>query len=76
MAAHLPLVVSTSGAIPEVAGPDATYFAPGDWVGLAGVLARLEVGARQAPQPERLGAFSSDAAAERLRAAYDGLFAD
>jgi glycosyltransferase involved in cell wall biosynthesis len=76
MAAHLPLVVSTSGAIPEVAGPDASYFAPGDWVGLAGVLARVEAGARRAPQPERLQAFSSDAAAERLRAAYDGLFAN
>jgi glycosyltransferase involved in cell wall biosynthesis len=76
MAAHLPLVVSTSGAIPEVAGPDASYFAPGDWVGLADVLARVEQGARSAPDPERLDAFSSDAAAARLRAAYDGLFGD
>jgi glycosyltransferase involved in cell wall biosynthesis len=73
MAAHLPLVVSTSGAIPEVAGADASYFAPGDWVGLAGVLAGIERGARRAPDPQRLEAFSSDAAAARLRAAYDGL---
>ena len=75
MAAHLPLVVSTSGAIPEVAGPTASYFAPGDWVGLAEILTKLEPGARTAPEPERLEAFSSSAAAARLRAAYDGLFA-
>ena len=29
MASHLPLVVSTSGAIPEVVGPQAATFAPG-----------------------------------------------
>jgi len=71
----LPLVVSTSGAIPEVAGPRATYLAPGDWVGLAEMLAKLEPDARAAPEPERLEAFSSSAAAARLQAAYDGLFA-
>ena len=39
IAAGLPIVASTSGAIPEVLGEQATYFAPGDWVGLARALA-------------------------------------
>jgi glycosyltransferase involved in cell wall biosynthesis len=73
MAAHLPLVVSSSGAIPEVAGPDAASFAPGDWVGLAGRLGEVQPGARRAPDPQRLQRFSSDAAAARLRTAYDRL---
>jgi glycosyltransferase involved in cell wall biosynthesis len=73
MAAHLPLVVSTSGAIREVAGPGATYFAPGDWVALGDALGRVRAGERRAPDAERLQRFSSDAAAARLRAAYDRL---
>jgi glycosyltransferase involved in cell wall biosynthesis len=73
MAAHLPLVASTSGAIPEVAGPGAAYCAPGDWVGLADALASVAPGGRRAPEPERLERFSAPAAAARLRAAYDRL---
>jgi glycosyltransferase involved in cell wall biosynthesis len=79
MAAHLPIVASGSGAIPEVVGDSGTLFAPGDWRGLADV---LEAGplagppaARRAPEPERLERFSSAAAAARLAAAYDALSA-
>ena len=75
MASHLPLVVSTSGAIPEVVGPRAATFAPGDWVGLAGRLAAVERGGRVAPDRDRLERFSAPAAAERLRAAYERLCA-
>jgi glycosyltransferase involved in cell wall biosynthesis len=75
MAANLPLVVSTSGAIPEVAGPEASSFAPGDWVGLADLLSRVRAGERRAPAPDRLARFSSAAAAARLREAYGRLLA-
>ena len=79
MAGHVPIVASTSGAIPEVAGPGAEYIAPGDWVGLANVLeagplARAP-GARRAPEEERLRRFSATAAIARLRAVYDELLA-
>jgi glycosyltransferase involved in cell wall biosynthesis len=77
MAAHLPIVASASGAIPEVVGGSGTLFSPGDWRGLADV---LEAGplagppaARRAPEAERLERFSSAAAAARLAAAYDAL---
>lgn len=77
MAGHVPIVASTSGAIPEVAGERADYFAPGDWVGLARVLAEGPLagapGARREPEPERLERFSTAAAATRLRAVYDEL---
>src|SRR5918992_5923848 len=39
MASGLPLVVSSSGAIPEVVGDSADLFVPGDWMGLARTLA-------------------------------------
>jgi glycosyltransferase involved in cell wall biosynthesis len=75
MAAGLPIVASSSGAIREVVGPAARYFTPGDWLGLArelaeGPLARPP-GARVGYPAERLAHFSSTAAAERLAAAYD-----
>jgi glycosyltransferase involved in cell wall biosynthesis len=76
LASGLPVVASTSGAIPEVAGPTASYFAPGDWRGLAGVLADGPL-ARAEPHvvrdPERVERFSAAAAAARLTAAYDRL---
>jgi glycosyltransferase involved in cell wall biosynthesis len=75
MAAELPLVLSASGAIPEVGGDMADYFAPGDWIGLAQTLARGPLGGAP-PRPglrERAATFSSSAAAERLAAAYDEL---
>jgi glycosyltransferase involved in cell wall biosynthesis len=77
MAAHVPIVASTCGAIPEVVGSDATLFAPGDWVGLANALAAGPLarppGDRYAPAPERIERFSSASAAGRLRAAYERL---
>ena len=59
MAASLPVVASTSGAIPEVVGPSIPQFAPGDWLGLARLLADgpLAPGAQRPPQdPEQVGA--------------------
>jgi glycosyltransferase involved in cell wall biosynthesis len=77
MAAHLPIVAASSGAIPEVVGDSGALFAPGDWRGLAQVLADGPLAsapaARRAPEPERLEAFSSAAAAARLAAAYESL---
>jgi glycosyltransferase involved in cell wall biosynthesis len=79
MAAHVPVVAAASGAIPEVVGESGTLFGAGDWRGLADALERGPLaaapGARRAPEPERLARFSSAAAAERLRAAYDRLLA-
>jgi glycosyltransferase involved in cell wall biosynthesis len=75
MAAHLPIVASASGAIPEVVGDSGTLFPPGDWRALAdalvsGPLARPP-GQRQPPDAERLRLFGLEAAGTRLRAAYD-----
>jgi glycosyltransferase involved in cell wall biosynthesis len=77
MAANVPIVASASGAIPEVVGESGTLFRPGDWVGLAAVLAdgplAGEPGARRAPEPERLERYSLGAMAARVEAAYDEL---
>ncbi len=77
MAAGLPIVAAQSGAIPEVCGDAATYFVPGDWMGLATALA---AGPLSRPPGERVEApaelvrrYSAEAAAERLAAAYDRL---
>jgi glycosyltransferase involved in cell wall biosynthesis len=74
MAAGLPIVASTSGAIPEVVGPQAHPVAPGDWLGLAHTLGEVLADPRRvAYDPERLERFSVGAAADRLAAAYDDL---
>jgi glycosyltransferase involved in cell wall biosynthesis len=74
MAAGTSVVTTTCGAIPEVVGSDAELFAPGDWMQLAGVLERGPLARppaeRRHADPERLRHFSTDAAAERLSAAY------
>jgi glycosyltransferase involved in cell wall biosynthesis len=79
MAAGLPIVASTCGAIPEVAGLSADYFAPGDWLGLARQLAKGPLsrppGVRVEHPPERLRLFSSTAASDRLAGAYDRVLA-
>jgi glycosyltransferase involved in cell wall biosynthesis len=75
MAAGLPVVASSSGAIPEVVGPNGLYFTPGDWLGLARELAQGPLarppGTRVEYPAEQLAPFSSTAAAERLAAAYE-----
>jgi glycosyltransferase involved in cell wall biosynthesis len=77
MAAHVPIVASASGAIPEVAGDAATLFAPGDWVGLADALEQGPLSGpspvRRAPPPQQLDRYSVHAAADRLRSVYDEL---
>ena len=76
MAAGAPVVASASGAIPEVlAGSGAALFHPGDWPGLArllgeGPLARPR-GERASYPPEVVRRYSTEAAAERLAAAYE-----
>jgi glycosyltransferase involved in cell wall biosynthesis len=77
MAAHLPVLTTRSGAIPEVVGDDATLFAPGDWAGLADALERGPLaaapGTRRPTAEDRIRRFSTAAAADRLRAVYDAL---
>lgn len=75
MAAGLPMILSTSGAIPEVAGEQAAYAAPGDWFAMARALAD---GPLSRPPGERvrypadiLRRYSTAASAERIAAAYD-----
>jgi glycosyltransferase involved in cell wall biosynthesis len=77
MASHTAILAADSGAIPEVLGSSGTLFPAGDYVGLADaleadVLPRAP-GARVEPEPDRLERFSASAAADRLRAAYQGL---
>ena len=69
MACGLPIVASSSGAIPEVAGPQAAYFPPGDWIGLADRLRKVP---RERVEYD-LSRYSVEAAATRLAAAYDSL---
>lgn len=75
MAAGLPILASQSGAIPEVAGDSASYFLPGDWMGLARLLAAGALsrppGTRVEHSEERVRRYSAPAMAERLAAAYD-----
>jgi len=79
MAAGLPIVASSSGAIPEVVGPSAEYFVPGDWMELArklaqGPLAR-PAGERVSHPDELVRRYSTLAASERLAAIYERLLA-
>jgi glycosyltransferase involved in cell wall biosynthesis len=79
MAAGLPMILSTSGAIPEVAGKEAEYFAPGDWMALAHRLAQGPLARAPATRIEypsaRLDSYSVRAAARRVAAAYDRVLA-
>jgi len=74
MAAHLPVVAAASGAIPEVLGGYGTLFEPGDWRGLADVLAAgplaQPAGTRTPPDAALLERYSAAAAAGRLETAY------
>jgi glycosyltransferase involved in cell wall biosynthesis len=77
LAAGLPIVASSSGAIPEVLGDSVPSFVPGDWLTLArtlaaGPLARRP-GERKRYGTELLEHYSVNAAANRLADAYDEL---
>jgi glycosyltransferase involved in cell wall biosynthesis len=67
MAGGTPVVAAASGAIPEVLAGQGTLFEPGDWRGLARVLADGAPAPRDRSVLER---FSVEAAAERTAAAY------
>jgi glycosyltransferase involved in cell wall biosynthesis len=75
----LPVLATTTGAIPEVLGGQATLFAPGDWIGLAEALARGPLSqppaARVSYSPEFLERYSNAATAECLAAAYEEVLA-
>lgn len=74
MAASLPIVASSSGAIPEVVGPDVPKFTPGDWLGLANILAeRVLAEPRRGGDPAIAEHYGARAAGERLAAAYETL---
>jgi glycosyltransferase involved in cell wall biosynthesis len=69
MAAGVPIVASSSGAIPEVTAGSARYFSPGDWVTIAEIL--QEVLSTHAPLNEQgVARYSLAAAANGLAAAY------
>lgn len=75
MAAGAPILASSSGAIPEVlAGSGASLFAPGDWIGLADLLASgplaASPGAAVDYPHEIVQRYSTVAASERIAAAY------
>jgi glycosyltransferase involved in cell wall biosynthesis len=75
MAAGLPVVASTSGAIPEVVGDSGLFFPPGDWLTLARLLAEGPLARQPAERidhpSERVEQYSTGAAAKRLTVAYD-----
>jgi glycosyltransferase involved in cell wall biosynthesis len=75
MASGVPVLASTSGAIPEVMASAAQPFSPGDWVGLAALL--RDAIAQPAPHvvadAERVERFSAAAAAARLAEAYEAV---
>jgi glycosyltransferase involved in cell wall biosynthesis len=74
MAAGLPIVAAASGAIPEVTAGRARLFEPGDWVGLAGLLAQALEGGGARAQPA--GEYSTTAAAEGIASAYRELLGE
>ncbi len=79
MAAGLPIIASSSGAIPEVVGQTAEYFVPGDWMELARKLAQGPLarppGERVSHPDELVRRYSTVAASERLSAIYERLLA-
>lgn len=80
LAAGLPIVTTSSGAIPEVLdGADAQLVAPGDWLGIARALASGPLSrppAQRVSYPaELIERYSTAAAAARLADAYDAVLA-
>jgi glycosyltransferase involved in cell wall biosynthesis len=74
MASGLPVIASASGAIPEVVGDAGRLFEPGDWLGLARLIAEVDlvngVPELAAQRERRAEHFSAQSAAARLREAY------
>ncbi|MGD0198645.1 MAG: glycosyltransferase family 4 protein [Solirubrobacteraceae bacterium] len=73
MQAGRPIIASSSGAIPEVAGSSARYFSPGDWPGLARLIGAL-IGGESDGGTELVGdaaRYTIDAAAARIAGAYE-----
>jgi glycosyltransferase involved in cell wall biosynthesis len=74
IASGLPIAAAACGAIPEVLRALAPTFAPGDWPGLARILAEgplaREPGERVSYPDEVVDAYSSVAFADRLATAY------
>jgi glycosyltransferase involved in cell wall biosynthesis len=76
LAAGAPIVASSSGAIPEVLGERAVLFAPGDWPELARLVGDVVArGEASDHDTELVRRYSLEAAAERLRAAYESVLA-
>lgn len=79
MAAGLPIVASSSGAIPEVVGETGEYFVPGDWPALARILSSGPLARppaeRVSHDEERVQRYSTEAASNRFAAAYDRVLA-
>ena len=76
MAAGLPIVTTSSGAIPEVVGPEAALVAAGDWVGIARALADGPLrapGRRVSYERASLERLGVGAAAARIAGAYDAV---
>jgi glycosyltransferase involved in cell wall biosynthesis len=74
LAAGVPVVAASSGAIPEVLDGAGSLFEPGDWWGLAALIEELVA---EAPRRERHDAlvarYSVEAAAARYGTVYDAL---
>ena len=75
MAAGLPIISTTSGAIPEVVGDLAELVPPGDWTELARKLASGPLsrppGTRVQYPTGRVRLYSTESMAQRLASAYD-----
>jgi glycosyltransferase involved in cell wall biosynthesis len=74
MAAGVPVIASSSGAIPEVAGSRADSFSPGDWMTLAEKLRKALSVEERTPTSDS-ERYSTAAAAAGLAAAYEEVLA-
>jgi glycosyltransferase involved in cell wall biosynthesis len=75
MAAGVPVLASASGAIPEVLGGQGQLFRPGDWPELARLLREQVLAAPPRREGYDVSAYTLEAAAGRLRAAYERVLA-